>query len=68
MLAGICIAWQPTAHDGRCSINQAIKPVTKCTAHRYQYNNKTNLCEPVCCSSAPFSSFLDCSQTCRSSE
>uniref|UniRef100_A0A224Y4U9 Pancreatic trypsin inhibitor n=1 Tax=Rhipicephalus zambeziensis TaxID=60191 RepID=A0A224Y4U9_9ACAR len=68
LVAGICIAWQPTAHDGRCSINQAIKPVTKCAAHRYQYNNKTNLCEPVCCSSAPFSSFVDCSQTCRSIE
>uniref|UniRef100_L7LRM5 Putative bilaris n=1 Tax=Rhipicephalus pulchellus TaxID=72859 RepID=L7LRM5_RHIPC len=66
--AGICIAWPPTAHDGRCSIYQPTKPATKCTAHRYQYNNRTNLCEPVCCSSAPFSSFLECSQTCRSIE
>uniref|UniRef100_L7LR36 Putative bilaris n=1 Tax=Rhipicephalus pulchellus TaxID=72859 RepID=L7LR36_RHIPC len=72
MLAGISIAWspigQPTAYDHRCSISQPVNATTKCPAYRYQYDRRTNLCQPVCCSSAPFSTFVECSQTCRSME
>ncbi|XP_075727842.1 uncharacterized protein LOC142768997 [Rhipicephalus microplus] len=71
-VAGISIAWspisQPTAHDRRCSISQPMKVVTKCSAYRYQYDKINNRCQPVCCNSAPFSTFLECSQTCRSIE
>ncbi|XP_049274445.1 papilin-like [Rhipicephalus sanguineus] len=58
----------PGAHDIRCNVSVPIQPSSNCTGYRYQYDRRTHSCQPLWCSSAPFSTFMECSETCRSSE
>ncbi|XP_037582028.1 uncharacterized protein LOC119465299 [Dermacentor silvarum] len=68
LVAGVSIAWRPIADDRRCQVYSPAPASTKCGSYRYQYDRKTNLCQPTCFTAAPFSSFMECSENCRSIE